>query len=395
MNYFSQWPELEFIRQDETRVKASEALKGKEYVIFFIGAPWHKNYNEFIPTMKTFYETFHEKKKFEVILLTRGDTEEEILTDFFNPAFGQSTFSLPCSAEMLALRKRREVQMKALVAKQASRKDPQGSPPLPTSFSSSTPASSSAANAIAATTQEHGESDARQHSSTPSHRTPKDGGTAGGEVRQRRYGPGSTVDFSPLTPSTPIRTALPSTEGAVIQVPRQGKHGDYLLLDPAHSEMVGTPLLFFFRVFSYPGVVVCRVGVPVEAPPPLRKDVQPLPPPREKPYVPAVVRPPFERDQNGRRKYTPFIPDKRCQPDLCSMAGKWMIEKRDPNAESFPWDSLCASKTPFYFILFVLFLTILSCIFAVLLAKSPDLRAQVNTLFGYPLLAVSAPLAPA
>lgn len=387
MNYFSQWPELEFIRQDETRVKASEALKGKEYVIFFVGAPWHKNYVEFIPTMKTFYDTFHEKKNFEVILLTRGDTEEEILTDFFSPAYGQSTFSLPCSGEMLAARERRNRQMKALAEKQAKKTD------LPGKGEDSLPAaaSSSSSTAAASSLTEKANDGATPPKDGPPQKAAKDGLAAEGEVRQRKYGPGSAISaaLKDASPS-PTHATRPSAKGAVISVPRCGKHGDYLLLDPAHSEVVGTPLLFFFRVFSYPGVIICRVGEPVVGPP-LLKNVQPLPPPRATPWTPAVVRPPFERDASGRRKYTPFIHDKRCQPDLCSMAGKWMIEKKDPNAENFPWDSFYLSKTPLYFVLWVMFATVIACIFAVILAKSPDLRMQVNTFFGYPLLAVPEP----
>lgn len=356
MNYFSQWPEIEFIRQDESRVKASDALKDKEYVIFFAGAPWHAGYREFIPTMKTFYETYHEKKNFEVILLTRGDTEEEILIDFFNPEYGK-TFLLPCNAKMRAARMAKKA--KALEGNSNG-----GGPGM----SSSSSASSTEKNHKADHHKKEEENDIKKEV----------------EDKEEKQKEEEKKVIAALA------TGEAEAEGALVPVPRVGKHGNYLLLDPAHSHVVGTPILFFFRVLSYPGVIVCRTGAPVVNPSP--KNVYPLPPPRAKPYLPAVVRPPpMERDEEGKLKFTPSIPDTRCYPDLCTIAGKWMITKKDPQAEQFPWDAMSFTKGPIYFLFFLLFMVIAGAVVAVILAKNPDLRLRVNTFIGYPLLDVPLP----
>lgn len=392
MNYFSQWPELEFIRQDESRVKASEALEGKEYVIFFIGAPWHAGYRDFIPEMKKFYDRFRTEKNFEVILITRGDTEEEILSDFFNPEFGKKTFSLPCSPKMLAAReaKRRKEDALKLEGQTGEegkgKKKVGGGPTAPSSSSSSTPVGEEGNKKMKATNT--------TNTSSSSRKNKEEEVVTEKEKEEAQTTSGISI-LSQMEPSSAITTGgggggkkLPQEkEGAIISVPRVGKHGNYLLLDPLHSHVVGTPILFFFRVFSYPGVIVCRNGVPVVNPPPTK--VYALPPPREKPWQPAVVRPPLgERDEKGNLKFTPSILDARCRPDLCTIAGKWMLTKKDPEAENFPWDSADLAKGPLYFILFLFLLTILAGVMAAILARSPHLRLQVNSLIGYPLLDV-------
>lgn len=302
MNFFCQWPEIEFLRQDETRVKASEALKGKEYVIFLIGASWDQKYNNFIPTMKEFYDKFHKSKNFEVITLNRGDTEEEILSDFYSPSYG-THYTLPCSPGMLeARRKKEETQQK------------------------------------------------------------KD------EGQEKKSAENS------------LSKALVATDSkgfGAVRVPRRGKHGNYLLLDPAHSEVVGAALLYFFRTFSYPGVVICRNKPPVEDP----QNVSPLPPPRG-PYEPAVVRPKVEMTQDGHRKFTPFIKDHRCRPDVCTIAGFYRMSL-DPEAETFPWSSPHNAKGPLLVMLMVVIMTIISCLFAYYLALHPKLRMQINDFFHY------------
>lgn len=316
MNYFSQWPDIEFLRQDESRVKASEALKDKDYVIFFVGAPWDRDYNKFIPTLRAFYDKHHESKRFEVILLTRGDTEEEILSDFYNPEFG-THYSLPCSPAMMTTWRKKEAAAKK---KQQLKLEEEKS--------------------------KEDEDDKTEKKVEP----------------------------------LPYVEETDDKGNGLVRVPRTGQHGNYLLIDPAHSEPVGSPILFFFRVFSYPGVIVVFNRPPVVNPPPV--NIWPLPNPRGK-YEPAVVRPPFEVDKQGRRKYTPLIKDRRCEFDICTIAGRFLMEKKDPEGLEFPWDKFNQVNGPIVFIIFVLLITVLAGVFAFIMGKNPELRDQVNNFIGY------------
>lgn len=322
MNYFCQWPSVSFLRQDETRVLASEALRDKDYVVFLFGAPWDKRYNNFIPQMRAFYDLHHEAKKFELVLICRGDTEEEILTDFYNPEFapvsqsGQrgTTFTLPCDARM-AERIRQANKNKKKAEEAAS----------------------------------EGEK------------------VMGGGFSGEKKTSGEVV-------------VVEREDGTITaEVPRVGRHGNYLCLDPADSEPVGSPLLYFFRVWSYPGIVVCRNRPPVESP----KEIWPLTP-RPSPFHPALVRPPVALDEKGRRKYSPLIKDRRCEPDICTIAGRWMMETRDPEAKDFPWDTYADGSTcAILLVVFIFFLAFLGCVLGYVLAKDKVLRDRFNNMVGY------------
>eukprot|EP00796_Vickermania_ingenoplastis_P000805 gene805-446_t len=321
MNYFSQWPTLSFVRQDETRVSAAEALKDKDFVVFFFGAPWDRQYKEFIPKFRRFYDNLHEEKKFEAILVTRGDTEEEILSDFYNPEFTpatrkRKTYLLPCKPEM-------HKKLEEEAAAKAKKKD-----------------------------KEEEEEEEEEASPTAVEK-------------------GSELESSADCP-------------APFPMPRTGTHGNYLLLDPVDSEPVGTQLLFQFRVWAYPAVVVCY-NRPAVDPPVDPKMVQPLRI-RKSPLQAVEVRLPIVKDKSGRRKNTPFISDNRCRPDIACASGKWMLERQDPDGALFPWDQMPpGAPGALYMIVFVVLLTIASCIFTVMVARDPILKENVNRLLGFEL----------
>lgn len=297
MNYFSQWPELRLLRQDETTVPVGEALKDAEYVILFFGAPWNDRYKNLIPKMKALYDNHHEGKKFEVILIVRGDTEEELLTDFYSTNY----------------------------------KGTKGAPAA------------------------------------------DDGDEA---LKKRKKDDDAGVAEGTLVAETEEFFSLPMGVGAEPkQVKRVGHHGDYFMLDPNHSDVVGTPLLYHLKVASYPGVVVINNKPSVPDP----TGVVPLPAPREKGEQ-AEVRP--ARSAVGPR---PTISDERCAPSVITTSGCYFMEHRDPEAKEFPWPSMTHPEAARALLYVMLFTAVASIAFGVLLVKNPWIAEALNRFFRVPI----------
>jgi nucleoredoxin len=79
-NFFE--PSQILLRKDGSTVLASHALSDAAYVLVYFAAGWCVPCCEFAPLLKTFYEDYHDRKSFEVVLLSFDDSEEAMM-DFF------------------------------------------------------------------------------------------------------------------------------------------------------------------------------------------------------------------------------------------------------------------------------------------------------------------------
>lgn len=241
-NYFSQWPELRFVRRDGETVLARDALAGKDYILLYFGAAWSPDCRHFTPLLADFYRDHHVEKNFEVVYLCRERDEYKMHSDFFGD-------------KRVAAKREAEVQPTAEKTAEASdaATGPAASPPTTAA-----------------------------HSSPPSVSSPS---------------------------------------------PSPSLHGDYLAVQYADLETVAVPLLFHFRVFTYPAVLVCANPPPSASPSPST----PLPS-----VIPAAV----EKDRFGRPRFSPRITNKAYVPQVVSITGRFMIERGDPSGANFPWTTM-------------------------------------------------------
>ncbi|KAG5490438.1 hypothetical protein JKF63_00558 [Porcisia hertigi] len=80
--FLSQFPGLEVLRQDGTTVAASEAFKGKKYVLIYFSAHWCPPCQRFTPLLADFYDAHRDRYGFEVLFVS-SDREEGRMMDFF------------------------------------------------------------------------------------------------------------------------------------------------------------------------------------------------------------------------------------------------------------------------------------------------------------------------
>ncbi|TMS37614.1 hypothetical protein L596_004510 [Steinernema carpocapsae] len=82
---------VELVRKDETKVDATEALKGKIVGLYF-SAGWCPPCRQFTPKLKRFYEKVKAaNKNFEVIFVSR-DREADDLVEYFDDHQGDWTY---------------------------------------------------------------------------------------------------------------------------------------------------------------------------------------------------------------------------------------------------------------------------------------------------------------
>ncbi|CAJ1030876.1 putative Redoxin/AhpC/TSA family/Thioredoxin/F plasmid transfer operon protein/Thioredoxin-like [Leishmania utingensis] len=80
--FLSQFPDLKMLRQDGTTVAASEAFKGKKYVLIYFSAHWCPPCQRFTPLLADFYDAHKDRYGFEVLFVS-SDREEGRMMDFF------------------------------------------------------------------------------------------------------------------------------------------------------------------------------------------------------------------------------------------------------------------------------------------------------------------------
>ncbi|GET90400.1 tryparedoxin-like protein [Leishmania tarentolae] len=80
--FLSQFPDLKVLRQDGSTVAASEAFKGKKYVLIYFSAHWCPPCQRFTPLLADFYNAHKDRYGFEVLFVS-SDREEGRMMDFF------------------------------------------------------------------------------------------------------------------------------------------------------------------------------------------------------------------------------------------------------------------------------------------------------------------------
>lgn len=80
--FLSQFPGLQLLRQDGSTVPATEAFKGKKYVLIYFSAHWCPPCQRFTPLLADFYDEHKDACDFEVLFVS-SDREEGRMMDFF------------------------------------------------------------------------------------------------------------------------------------------------------------------------------------------------------------------------------------------------------------------------------------------------------------------------
>jgi thiol-disulfide isomerase/thioredoxin len=80
--FLSQFRGLQLLRQDGSTIPASEAFKGKRYVLIYFSAHWCPPCQRFTPLLADFYDEHKDRCEFEVLFVS-SDREEGRMMDFF------------------------------------------------------------------------------------------------------------------------------------------------------------------------------------------------------------------------------------------------------------------------------------------------------------------------
>ncbi|KPA80472.1 tryparedoxin-like protein [Leptomonas pyrrhocoris] len=315
MNYFGQWSNLELVRQDGTTRLVVDVLRDVPYVVLLFGASWSGDTEKFFPLLEQFYERHHKAKSFEVIYISRDCNKAEMTRGFFF--------------------KERAITDADRLQRQESTEERHRNSPLPASLS----------------TQDNTRGRGAHRKENKSNYQVARDDSANGCSAAVAAAPVSLSSFPSSFPPPLKRvaeltpgTATNSFSGSLSSLstttatslfnplgPRAGGGGGMWAVPYEHVGTIGVPLLYHLRVFSYPGVVVCRNR-------PLAASVTPQP-------LPLISHPP----QNGgsgqmdvanaprHREKTPVVAQRACYPDVVTIAGRFMIETEDPEAENFPW----------------------------------------------------------
>jgi hypothetical protein len=313
MNYFGQWSNLELLRQDGTTRLAREVLQDVPYVVLLFSASWHAEAEKFFPLLEQFYRLHHESKGFEVIYISRDYNKAEMLHGFLSK-------ERAITAEKRQQRRERNESGKQLH-----------------------PPPSSSTSALQKTVQQGGTSGLRgTNVDGTSDREGGDNAASSSPPPLKRVAelqPGkATNNFSGtlMSPTASHASRLHVESGSC-----GGGGGGFWAVPYDYVGVVGVPILYHLRVFSYPGVVVCRnkpldPSVVPQLLPPLRKllPVQE----RETSVAGAAAAAPTDVENAPRRRQnTPMVARRVCYPDVVTIAGRFMLETGDPNGHNFPW----------------------------------------------------------
>merc|ERR1719337_603929 len=80
--------DADLVNRDNKKVKGSEAVAGKEFVLFYFSAHWCPPCRGFTPVLKQFYTDYKAKDpNFEIIFVS-SDKEEKAMLDYFKEDHG-------------------------------------------------------------------------------------------------------------------------------------------------------------------------------------------------------------------------------------------------------------------------------------------------------------------
>lgn len=80
--FLSEFTELQLLRQDGSTAPATEAFKGRRYVLIYFAAHWCPPCQRFTPHLADFYNAYHDAFSFDVLFVS-SDREERRMMDFF------------------------------------------------------------------------------------------------------------------------------------------------------------------------------------------------------------------------------------------------------------------------------------------------------------------------
>ncbi|KPI87547.1 Tryparedoxin-like protein [Leptomonas seymouri] len=335
MNYFGQWPNLELVRQDGTTRLVADVLRDVPYVVLLFGASWNAETEKFFPLIERFYEHHHLMKGFEVVYISRDYSKAEMMRGFL----------LDERAITAAERQQRRERKKERHRCRCLSSD------LPTKD-----------HAGGANAQDVGRDDTKDGSASSSSPPPLKRIAELAPVK-------ATSSFSVCFPS-PTSNTVPSSN----PLEHRKEVGGIWAVPYEHVGIIGVPILYHLRVFSYPGVVVCR-----------NKPLHPS-------VIPQLLKPAPGKLQNGkdevgeaaarcdvanapqRHQKTPKVARRECYPDVVTITGRFMIETEDPTGEHFPWAHM-SSKVRFAALLFfAVVIAVTAVVLGVLLPATAGMR---------------------
>ncbi|AYU80610.1 tryparedoxin-like protein [Leishmania donovani] len=351
MNYFGQWSNLELLRQDGSKRLAADVLRDVPYVVLFFGASWSPECDAFIDVIGNFYEAHHEVKGFEVVYISRDYSRAEMMKSFL----------LSERASAAAQRRAYQVRKEERAHRRLSAEDGQEGEKKPT---------------VAADVQEGANC---QH---------LNGQDTNSFLEHRKVSSRNSTSPSSIPPplkrvaELTVNTAASGLAGASVNPLMPCGRRGFWAVPYDHVGCVGVPILYHLRVFTYPGVIVCRnKRFSADLRPAL---LPPLPAVHQAPAEHSLTLPPEIWPPGGsetqsaqpslsspidranapqRRQKTPMVARPECYPDVVTIAGRFMIE-RDPSGEDFPWDRMNAktrlAALVFFVIVAVLTVTVLS-----------------------------------
>ncbi|KAG5497311.1 hypothetical protein JIQ42_03797 [Leishmania sp. Namibia] len=365
MNYFGQWSNLELVRQEGSTQLASDVLRNVPYVLLFFGASWSPECEAFMDVIGDFYEANHELKGFEVVYISRDYSRDAMMSGFL------------LSKRAAAAAQRREHQERK-EGRKHQRPNAEGD-----QEEKSKPA----------VLEDERDGTIRQH---------RNGQDSNGDSKHWKVSSRASTSSSStppplkrvaeLTVSSTARSGLVSASANPISCGRRG----FWAVPYDHVGCVGVPLLYHLRVFTYPGVIVCR-NKPFPAN--MTPSLLPQLPVVHSSTLPPEARPPGELEMEltqallspsidptnapQRRQKTPKVARPEYCPDVVTVAGRFMMDQ-DPSGTDFPWERM-NSKTRwaallFFMIVTVLAVAVLSWMLPILLIARPmaSLRAQAN-----------------
>lgn len=328
MNYLGQWSDLTLIRQDGTTRLAAEVLRDVPYVIFLFGASWNGETAAFFPLLEEFYERHHTAKGFEVVYISRDYTKTDMMRGFLSTEQQQqqqrTSFNSPDSPAGAASLQRSKTSS-FHEEKPTQKNKGAGTPPPPSASSSSPPPLKRVAELAPAK---------------------------------------STNNFSGSSPiATMHAVRINKAAGGVYS-------GGIWAVPYEHVGVVGVPLLYHLRVFTYPGVIVCRNRPPHPSiTPVLLLSAQGVDAPEGKEGAATGV-----ANAPQRRERTPRIAHRVCQPDVITIAGRFMMESEDVAGDNFPWARMGSHVRFAALFFFAIVASVLGVVLSVVLPAVATLR---------------------
>ncbi|KAG5490439.1 hypothetical protein JKF63_00559 [Porcisia hertigi] len=348
MNYFGQWPNLELVRQDGSRRLAADVLCGVPYVVLFFGASWCSECEAFMDVMENFYEAYHEAKGFEVVYISRDYSRAEMMKSFL------LSERAAAAAEKSEHRQRTQEGSHRCLNPGCGQEGEAG------------------------LSAEEGPKEGANHELCSVH-------DASHSSEHRKYVSRANSSFTTPPPlkrvaELSVNTTVTSGLASSLANPLMscGPHG-FWAVPYDHVGCVGVPILYHLRVFTYPGVVVCRnksfsadlkpvllPSLPVVHQAPVEHCTAVLQDNRspegsqteltQQPLLPSIAR----ANAPQRRQKTPMLARRELYPDVITIAGRFMVEQ-DPCGENFPWDRM-DSKTRCSALIFLVIVGVLAVI---------------------------------